>query len=322
MDVFLYSGGMRRGYDLRFIEYVSRHKKHDEALLVLTSFGGDPDAAYKIGKYLQSRYADFRVLVPGMCKSAGTLLAIAANEVVFMPYGELGPLDIQLAKTDHIAGLESGLSILQAVDTLQAHAKDTFHNLVQEIVSSTGGVVSFHTASHSAAEMVSSLYGPIFSKIDPEEVGSRTRSMQIAAAYGQRLNLKFSNLKPDALDMLAQTYPSHSFVIDLEEAENILHRVRPANESEKKLVQGIRRGARFPDPELAIECLTEAYASIINEDSDEDENPTEHGESGEHRMPGASEDDEGHCGAPGEGGFSSDDEAPSTLDQESRQQTS
>ena len=92
MDVFLYSGAMRRGSDLRFIEFINKRKKHEEVLLVLTSFGGDPDAAYKIGRYLQNRYAEFRVLVPGLCKSAGTLLAIAANKVIFSPYGELGPL--------------------------------------------------------------------------------------------------------------------------------------------------------------------------------------------------------------------------------------
>jgi hypothetical protein len=313
MDVFLYSGAMRRGDDLSFIEFVNKNKTSESVLLVLVSFGGDPDAAYKIGKYLQQRYDDFQVLVPGLCKSAGTLLAIAAREVIFTPYGELGPLDIQLTKPDQIAAMESGLSILQALDTLQGHAQQTYHNLVQEIVSITGGVVSFHTASHSAAEMVTSLYGPIFSKIDPEEVGSRTRAMQIAAAYGQRLNLKFRNVKPEALDMLAQTYPSHSFVIDLEEAENILNVVRIASIREKKLVQLIGKKARFPPRDLAIDCLTVAYAAITDEDDNEDENPTEQHQAGDHPISGVSEDNEGHSGAADQGSITGSDDAPSAL---------
>lgn len=318
MDVFLYCGAMRRVDDLKFIEHINSNKKHDQVLLVLVSLGGDPDAAYKIGKYIQQRYSDFRVLVPGMCKSAGTLLAIAANEVVFSPYGELGPLDIQLTKTDHISGMESGLSILQAFDTLQAQAKDTFHDLVQEIIGNTGGVVSFHTASHSASEMIASLYGPIFSRIDPEEVGSRTRAMQIAAAYGQRLNLKFSNVKAEALDMLAQTYPSHSFVIDLEEAQNILNRVRAASETEKKLVQSLGRRARFPGRELVIECLTDAYAALNSEDSHEDETPTDP-DAGQHPVSRTPQDDERHRGSAGKGSVTGGDKASPAVGENDKQ---
>lgn len=317
MDVFLYSGQMRRLHDLKFIEFVNSHKRHENVVLVLSSLGGDPDAAYKIGRYLQKRYDNIQILVAGLCKSAGTLLAIAGNEIIFSPYGELGPLDIQLTKTDQIAGMESGLSIKQAFETLHVGAKQTFHDLVQEIISIYGGVISFQTASHSASEIVSSLYGPIFARIDPEEVGSRTRAMQIAADYGRRLNLKFNNLKPEALDVLAQTYPSHSFVIDLEEAENILNRVRAATEAEKKLVRKIGLKARFPGPELAIECLTDAYAAIDNEDPD-DENPTENDDAGEHPTSGGSEDDEGYRDPASEGGVSSGDETASTMGEDDK----
>lgn len=273
-DVFLYSGPMRRGADLQFIEFVSENKQASSATLYLTTFGGDPDAAYKMGRYLHQRYDDFVVVVPGLCKSAGTLLAIAANEVAFAPYGELGPLDIQLTKVDNVSGMESGLSILQAFDTLQQQAKQTFHNLIQEIISSTGGIVSFHTASHSASEIIGSLYGPIFARIDPEEVGSRTRAMQIAAAYGYRLNVKFGNLRSNALDTLAQTYPSHGFVIDLDEAQEMFHRVRLIDTAEKKLVEALGSRARFPGTELAIECLTQQYADIVGKEH-RNENPAE-----------------------------------------------
>lgn len=136
--------------------------------------------------------------------------------------------------------------------------------------------------------------------------------MQIAAFYGTRLNVKFSNLKPEALDVLAQTYPSHSFVIDVEEANGILNRVRAASEVEKKLVQAIGRKARFPTRDLAIECLTDNYAQLLNEGSDEDENQTQN-EAGGNPVQGATDINGGNPEAAGEGGVSQSDEAEAAL---------
>lgn len=263
LDVFLYSGGLARGEDLAFIELVHANKRHESVMVLLTTNGGNPDAAYKIGRYLQHRYDHITVLVSGLCKSAGTLLATAAAELAFTQYGELGPLDIQLAKTDKIAGLESGLSIHQAFDTLQQRTSQAFHSLVGEIISGTGGVVSFQTASHSAAELVSSLYQPIFARIDPEEVGSRTRAMQIASYYGDRLNLRYQNLKRGMLEYLVQTYPSHGFVIDRAEACELFNVVREATETEKMLVRNLGRPARFSGASLDIRCLTDEFLALL-----------------------------------------------------------
>lgn len=64
---------------------------------------GDPNAGYRIGRALQHNYDDVTLLVVGPCKSAGTLIAIAANKLVIGDMGELGPLDIQLKKMMKLA---------------------------------------------------------------------------------------------------------------------------------------------------------------------------------------------------------------------------
>ena len=208
------------------------------------------------GDILQSRYETFRLFVPGYCKSAGTLLAIAASEIIFSPYGEIGPLDIQMTKTDNLAGLESGLNISEAFITLEKRARDTFHDLVIEITNNSGGIISFQTASHSAAEIVASLFGPIFARIDPEEVGSRARAMRIGEDYGLRLNNKYSNLKTGALEMISQSYTSHGFVIDLQEAQLLFNNTREALDSEKELVEKVGGCCRIPERNLKMENLT------------------------------------------------------------------
>lgn len=281
MDIYLYNGEIKRSSDLAFIEKVNSEKSCNECLVLLVTPGGNPDAAYKMARYLQHRYESYKILIPGYCKSAGTLFAIGADEVIFTPYGELGPLDVQMAKTDQIAGLESGLNISEAFITLEARARETYQNVISDILSSSGGIVSFQTASHAATEIVTALYGPIFSRIDPEEVGSRSRAMRIGEDYGQRLSLKWENLKNGALAALSQDYSSHGFVIDFFEAQSLFHRVRLANETEMKLVLSLGVVARHPQRQLTIEKLPDIYAANLegNDNDGETNQGTEtHGE--------------------------------------------
>ncbi len=234
-DVFLYSGSIERGDDWKFIDLVSKSQSSSKCIVIMVSGGGNPDAAYKMSRYLLHKYDSYSVLVSGICKSAATLFAIGANELVFCPFGELGPLDIQLEKQDQVTRQESGLNISEAFLALEQRAEATFNKLVRDQIDRTRGVVSFQTASDIATAMVSALYGPIFAQIDPEEVGSRTRAMRIGEEYAARLNLS-ANLKPKALEYLTTFYSSHSFVIDYAEAQTLFHRVRLATELELALV--------------------------------------------------------------------------------------
>ena len=131
-DVYLYNGPIARGHDLQCIEAVAKHVAREAALLILVTGGGDPDAAYKMSRYLQDRYGKFTVLVSGFCKSAGTLVALGAHELAFMPFGELGPLDIQLGRVDRFDAPQSGLAIQEALDTLEGRACNTFYSMVNE----------------------------------------------------------------------------------------------------------------------------------------------------------------------------------------------
>ena len=246
MDWYIYNGELTRGADLEFIEMVAKAVSSERCSLILVSQGGSPDAAYKIARYLQERYEHVTVIVPGLCKSAGTLVAIGATELVLTPYGELGPLDIQLAKDDRISGFESGLNISEAFSALEERARETYDNTVAHILASSGGIVTFPTAAHTATEFVGSLYGPIFGRIDPEEVGSRTRAMRIAYDYGARLNQKWQNMRHGSLERLSQTYSSHGFVIDASEAEALFERVRGATSQEMRVVEGQGKLSRLP----------------------------------------------------------------------------
>jgi hypothetical protein len=78
--------------------------------------------------------------------------------------------------------------------------------------------------------------GPVFSQIDPLQVAEVDRAMRTATLYAERIG--GNHLKEGALDRLLTGYPSHDFVIDREEANDLLRTVRaPDPEEAAFLVQ-------------------------------------------------------------------------------------
>lgn len=63
--------------------------------LVLHTPGGSAEAAEGIVSLLRTKFTDVRVLVPLAAKSAGTMLAASANQIITLPGAELGPIDPQ-----------------------------------------------------------------------------------------------------------------------------------------------------------------------------------------------------------------------------------
>lgn len=243
-DVFFYNGTITSNNVLTVMENLQKFKTRQKMFLLMVTYGGDPHAAFKISRYIQDRYDHFTLFVPGFCKSAGTLFAIAANEVVFAPFGELGPLDVQMAKPDQFQ-FDSGLVIGESLDTLERRASETFKRMFAEIMREQQGLISVTSALHAASEIIKAIYAPIMARIDPEEVGVRQRALRIAFDYGSRLAIRSQNADPKAVRLLAEKYSSHSFVIDKQEASSLFRNVRAATDAEMALCYALGSNARI-----------------------------------------------------------------------------
>ena len=169
VDYFLFNGKIDDDRVLEFMEYVDTHsdEKSDSVTFFLCTYGGDANAAFKMGQYIQSRYKRITCVIPGKCKSAGALLAIAASELKFMPYGELGPLDVQLAMSDEVIfRMQSGLNLNAAFSALENHTSSEFHKLMEQIIAKSRGAISFGLASQISREMVASKFSHVYARID------------------------------------------------------------------------------------------------------------------------------------------------------------
>ncbi len=88
--------------------------------LVLETPGGLGEVAEQIVRMIRDKYDDVAVIVPGTAKSAGTIMAMAADDILMGSTSALGPIDAQMSwqgKIFSAYGLLSGLEeIKQEVD--------------------------------------------------------------------------------------------------------------------------------------------------------------------------------------------------------------
>lgn len=171
--------------------------------------------------------------------SAGTLVAIGAHEIVLSDHGILSPLDVQVRKPDELGEMSSGLTMDQAMYSLQAQAFSLFESNLLELKVRSGGQITLKTAMEIAARLTTGLLEPIYAQIDPMRLGEDSRSMKIAEEYGRRLDDTARNLKIGALDRLVAGYPSHIFAIDETEARGLFERVRAPTEEESALLDTV-----------------------------------------------------------------------------------
>ena len=268
-DVLFLNGPIDDQNSFTVIDVCEHRNRLENVILILVTEGGNADAAYRISRCLQALYNQFIFFVSGYCKSAGTLVSLGADEIVITDRGELGPLDVQLRQEDELFQTRSGLTVLSALSTLNECAFEAYeHFLLQLKVRSRGGITT-KTATQTAADMAGELFGRVYEHIDPMHVGEAGRSLRIAYQYGQILQRKGNNCKERALDRLTTQYPSHGFIIDRFQAENLFHRVGAPSPSQKSLVEELGIEALRPRTQQDQTLLTFLNTEKLGEQNDQ-----------------------------------------------------
>ncbi|MHB8224149.1 SDH family Clp fold serine proteinase [Acidithiobacillus sp.] len=270
-DVLIYTGPIDSPYHLKLIDLCNNREKKKDVLLFLVTFGGDPDVAYRIARHLQQSYVKFTIYICGYCKSAGTLLAMGAHEIVMTDKGEMGPLDVQVGKKDEIWETDSGLTVLQGIETLEEKAFLLFEDSFLRLKTRSGGRITLKTATELASALAIGIVSPIIAQIDPMHIGEVSRAMKIGYEYGERLSATSKNTKDGALKKLTYSYPSHGFVIDRQEAEQLFRNVRQPNPDEVNLVELVDQFLGDPAQDATFFYLSNEIGAAKNGDSDQED---------------------------------------------------
>ncbi|HWL09561.1 MAG TPA: hypothetical protein VNQ76_14220 [Planctomicrobium sp.] len=275
-DLIFFAGPIGYDENERFCHAVRENHGHKNALLMISTFGGSADFAYQMARCLLDVYCDGKitVFVHTMCKSAGTLLALAGYELVMSADSELGPLDVQLRKPDEVDERVSGLTSMQALTTMRQEAYQSFEHFFLKIRQRTR--ITTRTAADIAATLTVGLFSPIYGQIEPMRLGENDRAMRIGEEYGKRIAEHGDNLRSEGLRSLLNLYPSHDFVIDRTEAEKLFQRVREPSDSELGLAKLLQNMVEYT---LSGEARESAIYAL-NFDETEDDEDIDHAEAG------------------------------------------
>lgn len=210
-------------------------KTSPNILFILTTNGGDANAAYQICRTLQEHSDELILLIPYFCKSAGTLISLGATHVVMSGVAEIGPLDVQLRERDEIGGMRSGLVSKTALEGLADETYEVFESVLINIKDFSDYQVGFEMAANIATKITGQVMAPIYGQIDPDNLGRDLRNLRIATEYGERLATYGGNVQPDTVRKLVEDYPSHDFVIDPQEASGLFVSIEPPSSDMSQL---------------------------------------------------------------------------------------
>ena len=90
--------------------------------LILETPGGSGEAAEDIVRLIRERFASMGAIVPGTAKSAGTLLAMAGDEILMSDESALGPIDAQITQNGKVF---SAHALLQGMDQIKEEIEKT-----------------------------------------------------------------------------------------------------------------------------------------------------------------------------------------------------
>ena len=195
-----------------------------ERLMVLVeSPGGSIEDAFWIAKELRMWCQQLDVAVTGWAKSATTLIALAADRILFGPYGQLGPLDVQLRDFSGGAGPISPLETIRGMEFLRNYYLETFHHFMDALVPPLDVP---HAIEHTP-KLLAPIATPLYQMIDYRQLGDAFRRLLISETYARSVMLRWSPLKDDralidkVIRKLVWEYPYHGYIIDFDECQNI-----------------------------------------------------------------------------------------------------
>ncbi len=104
-DVLVYASDLNKGQAQISIDYTDimpfqdqlANLKGDSLDIILETPGGFAEVVEDIVKLVRGRYKNLGIIIPGYSKSAGTIFAMAADEILMGPASALGPIDAQIA---------------------------------------------------------------------------------------------------------------------------------------------------------------------------------------------------------------------------------
>jgi ClpP class serine protease len=165
--------------------------------IVLHTPGGLVLAAVQIAQAIRDRKGKVTVFVPHHAMSGGTLIALAADEIIMCSHAALGPIDPQLDKYAAVSILKAiEQKPLTEVDDETLILADVSRKAIAQVKEAARGLLAQHMPADRAEAIADKLTG-----------GTWTHDYPIMATEAQSLGLQVSTAIPEQVLELMTLYP-------------------------------------------------------------------------------------------------------------------
>jgi len=165
--------------------------------IVLHTPGGLVLASLQIARALQQRKGEVRVIIPHYAMSGGTLIALAADEIIMSRHAVLGPVDPQLGQYP-AASIMSVLEKkpIEEIDDQTLILADVGAKAIQQVRQSVFELLSSHYPQEKARELADLL-----------STGTWTHDYPITFEKAKEMGLKVRSDIPREFMQLMSLYP-------------------------------------------------------------------------------------------------------------------
>ena len=227
------------------MSFKKNHPEIDEVDVVLNSPGGSADDAYRIIRTLRKGFKIVNIVVPFWAKSAATLLALGGSTIIMDEFGEFGPLDTQLRgdKDEEFPDPEPKSALIDeyTLKTIENRASRLYMSMMKEVIDNKEVRIKKTSLSEHLLSYIPAFYRPLLEKIDPYEIGSKARALEVGAKYAERILVEFNSDNIDSkkdldrfVDYLVHGCPDHGYIIDYSLISQFLKNIKEAKDIGKE----------------------------------------------------------------------------------------
>ena len=197
----------------------------DRLTVLLESPGGHIEHAHRMLLAMRRHVSDIEVLVPSWAKSAATFFCLGADAIYLGSDAELGPLDPQIIDRSGNDRDASALETFKALEQLLGYSINTLAALTRHLMQTAD--MDFPHAIDRTQQLFAAIITPLYQQIDPHELGEAGRYLSEGEDYAMHVMRRWAyhdathEERSLIVRRLVWDYPSHGFVIDLEEAREI-----------------------------------------------------------------------------------------------------
>lgn len=226
--LFLYISGIRPNEVIEvsrgIIDFKSKpeNKAKEVVDIVICSGGGSAGDAFRLIKLFRSNFKEVNVIAPFWAKSAATIFCLGASRLILDSCGELGPIDAQVYSVKENAvgdDWSSALNTFASLKEIEDKALQNVAKMYQQLSSNEDVEISRGHLFDALLNFSSNFYKPLLDKINTDEIGNMSRTLDVGTMYALRVLTQYGSLGDrDSviafLNYITYECPEHGFVVD------------------------------------------------------------------------------------------------------------